>query len=802
MEISISNFRCYHRKNPTIYNFPKGLCHLVGESGAGKSTVIMTIEWCLYGKNTGVKPRGRNGLNPEVKIKFDEYTIERKNPNFIDVYLANGTHLSQDAAQGWINKTFGSRNLWMATSCLFQGTRNIILSGAGEDKFKILRELTYGTDVGDINNPDWYLGILKAKYKEMDKELTTLANKYDAMYDYLDPLLEKFEKNNDWDPDSESINDIQLEIKELTKAKSRSSKVWAEYESTLRQKDKIESELKKIPKDCKEKLEEYSEELAQLYQELDDAKNTTKLQMIYKRIHDSLVIDSIVQPYKLDKVRTDFLNSREMKRDMYEAACKKRGIPVERKLQDLWLEEITALAEYKIKAKEYEDYSQSEKQISSLKKQISTLKASLTDGLTSDLDELEKTMSNFVAEKHEIQSKLMSLKSKIICPHCEGVIVMDKKSVGKGITVKEENEAKERLDFIIEVLEELPGHITSIQNLQKLEKRLSELNDITIVEPVQSPEIKYLTPLALKDLKITQQNLNINYEDALTSAETEELQELKRGLSIADLITDPDVNVDLIASSKLDFSDKISPEQLKTKIERVKKNIETYQEHISKHKLLCKQLDETDLNTPDEEKSDYYESKINDLNTRLEQGKEFERLNKENESLIAKKEQLDALVVRVDKLADLIEIVKKVSLQPMEEIVEAINVTTNNILEELYDSPIQIALSVSKESSDSENSIKMVVNMQIYYGEESYPNISSLSGGESDRISLALTLALSKLHQSPMLIFDECMASLNSDYREKCLKVIKDTIDEKVIFDICHESVEGYHDEIIEISKH
>ena len=53
---------------------------------------------------------------------------------------------------------------------------------------------------------------------------------------------------------------------------------------------------------------------------------------------------------------------------------------------------------------------------------------------------------------------------------------------------------------------------------------------------------------------------------------------------------------------------------------------------------------------------------------------------------------------------------------------------------------------------------------------------------------------------SPFLLLDECMASLNSELREKCLILLKESCSEdKIVIDVCHESVEGYHDYITKV---
>lgn len=54
-EIELNNFRIYKGKNK-IELFPDGNRNLIivsGNNGFGKTTFLMSLVWCLYGKNMG-----------------------------------------------------------------------------------------------------------------------------------------------------------------------------------------------------------------------------------------------------------------------------------------------------------------------------------------------------------------------------------------------------------------------------------------------------------------------------------------------------------------------------------------------------------------------------------------------------------------------------------------------------------------------------------------------------------------------------------------------------------------------------
>ena len=70
-EIELNNFRIYKGKNK-IELFPNGNRNLIivsGNNGFGKTTFLMSLVWCLYGKNMGkVDELYRKEIDEKVAI--------------------------------------------------------------------------------------------------------------------------------------------------------------------------------------------------------------------------------------------------------------------------------------------------------------------------------------------------------------------------------------------------------------------------------------------------------------------------------------------------------------------------------------------------------------------------------------------------------------------------------------------------------------------------------------------------------------------------------------------------------------
>lgn len=140
----------------------------------------------------------------------------------------------------------------------------------------------------------------------------------------------------------------------------------------------------------------------------------------------------------------------------------------------------------------------------------------------------------------------------------------------------------------------------------------------------------------------------------------------------------------------------------------------------------------------------------------------------------------------------------EVTNHALQELADRISMTTNQIVGELFEDPIYIELKLFRELK-SKDKTKSQFNIEVRYKGCTYDNLRRLSGGESNRVSLALTLSLARVSNSPVLFLDECMNNMNGSIRELCIKVIRRYSSHKTIINICHDIVEGFHDNVITI---
>jgi len=132
--------------------------------------------------------------------------------------------------------------------------------------------------------------------------------------------------------------------------------------------------------------------------------------------------------------------------------------------------------------------------------------------------------------------------------------------------------------------------------------------------------------------------------------------------------------------------------------------------------------------------------------------------------------------------------------------VDKINVLVGTFLQKLFpDTPISVTLSTTKQLKSKKNAVSQRFDVKIFYRDSVYSSSKQLSGGEKDRISLAITLAMNETFGSPILFLDETLSSLDSDLKGEAVTLLKDMSKAKTYVVISHEETEGLYDNVLRL---
>ena len=133
--------------------------------------------------------------------------------------------------------------------------------------------------------------------------------------------------------------------------------------------------------------------------------------------------------------------------------------------------------------------------------------------------------------------------------------------------------------------------------------------------------------------------------------------------------------------------------------------------------------------------------------------------------------------------------------------IDSINYHINDYLEKFFPNESMLVDIVpfkekSKNGKTENSELKPGIDIKVCYkGEE--VELSSLSGGEYDRVSLAIMLSFNHICKSDMILLDESISSLDSELTNDILEKLKETLTNKRIIVVAHQLSTGIFDQII-----
>lgn len=152
-----------------------------------------------------------------------------------------------------------------------------------------------------------------------------------------------------------------------------------------------------------------------------------------------------------------------------------------------------------------------------------------------------------------------------------------------------------------------------------------------------------------------------------------------------------------------------------------------------------------------------------------------------------------ALTVALDWLS-------KSTILALSETVSKINEVTNAVLSEMFVDPISVELILLHKSTSASRSMNLTsttgnsVSLTLIYKGQSFSSFELLSGGEKDRLSLALTIASALYADSKLILLDECLGSLDDEAREMCFEVIRKYLAGRTVVHVSHSDFIGEYE--------
>lgn len=822
MKLTLKNFRCYLDKE---FDFgSEGVVLLSGPSGAGKSTVMIAILFALYGKGTNIVTFGQTSC--QVIIEFDRpinnrLRISRKRrPNYLLVEnLDSKESWEDDAAQAVINDRFGAA--FETTSYVQQNAYNSFILMSPMDKLEFIEKFALtGIDISQIKER------CQKTIRQRNDELTSCTSQLELAQQEVAKMVKPTKvsfpiKTDDRDA-AIAKNEQKLAnlTKKLHKTEQEIARLHQEQKAVYvleTKRDNINGQITKI----QHSLDELNNEKDAIKYIGDD--NLSKLEQQLTELISRREVIILEERYEEDKKRYEELLQTE---------------------QNDWTKEIATInktiwSEYQPKEidttiKEFTELIRDLKEKQRLVKQSGKYKID-SDKLHRDKKTLQQLQIT-LRDKKELQHKLQLQKNMYSCPNCDATLQFKNNQL---CLCDSDIIEDERLDVVEAEIKSLTTRINQLEYstreedmmLEQYNKLLAEIKTIddsyeqdglpSITEA--EDEIEKLTKYrqAQQELERRRKKLEDNLANKTYSATVETLKNQLVKLA-------GQIKSKRTAEKKID-ADEIDEELLRSKINRQREYRQRIGEILRQTKLLQRDLalQQEELNQIVTEHRNVFgparsretvdselieaESSLAELKKGLElrqkvsqRIREYQQYKKELalyqdwqsrvENLTAEEKKHRQRYAAAMKLKDLIGVSEGIAIT---NVINSINAHAQEYLEEFFTAdPIHVHLSPFKQTK--KNTSKPQIDVEVTYkGMEG--KLDTLSGGETSRVILAYTLALAEIFNTPLILLDECTASLDQESTSVVMEAIRKNFTNKLVIVIAHQVVSGDFDHQIKL---
>lgn len=849
MEIEIKNFRCW--KKHKVQFIEKGIILISGESGSGKSSILNSIFFGITG--IGVKILTYGEKKCFVKMKFEKGKISEiyrsKNPCRLIVTLReNDNKIEDDEAQGYINSVYGKN--FQQTSYMNQKMIHSFLSLSPSEKISFLQKFVLD---------DSFIQEMKKKCKEKISELKRFImerkSKITVLQGEIDIIEPEILNKRDIEYSNEILNYSPELLKNTREKFEEINTISNIYFKNNVKKDELDNRknlfecklnellIQKISLECKIKNTEYKgdEYYEYIKKQIEKLKKQKELNKIKDKLSNEennlkLFIEEQINFYENEKNK----NIDELKQIEFVLSSIDTETQSIISNIDLWNQQSNFIISFLSFQKTSYENNLSEINIDELNRDISFLE-----------NEIE-TMKITVDQK---QQKIMDLKQELKlrnkihnCPKCNILISIENEKLkiynSEPINIEEYQQLnycfQNEINLLILKLDSNKKKLFELQTkkkdfelfLNKNEKFCKQINEI---------DIRLLNYIDFDKKSIS----NIQMKMSELQKQIDSYKRMKNDFKefdkkITDLTCKFTNNINIIQKNRI--------------ITQLKNDIKLYQltSNIDENEII----NEDDLDNiflyQNKEKQEYLflDKKIKDtieeindisnriisVNSEIEPLQDFLDKNQNVEiDLDCIKKQINKYVEIEDKyngyliIEKLYEQKKRLSndinvhtylcnmfsgdivIQEMflnkinesesisiTKCIDSVNFYINDYLEKFFKNDSIIVNIVPFK--ETKKDIKSGVTINICYKGE-IVELTSLSGGEYDRVSLAIMLAFNHICKSDMIILDESICSLDSELTNDILEILKENLTNKRIIIVAHQIGTGLFDQIINVKS-
>ena len=790
--VVIENIRSYSHEEVV---FPRGISLFEGDIGSGKSTVLMAIEFALFGLGSQ-KAESLLSKKSESGYVILDFSVDGEKYEIKRTLKRKNSGVNQDPKNSWIK--IEGETLPLSPSELKQQVLKILKFNEPADPKAESKIFRYA-----IFTPQ---EAMKEVLSDSGKRLETIRKAF-GIEDY------SIAKSNSL----EVVSELRSKSAVLQERFSNISELESEIAESKESISKLDGVIASVSKDIESEKSQESEITSQI-KEMQE-KNSERIKLEAKKESLEEKIESSKKHF--EQIEAEFAD--------FETELKQNNERME-KLVDVKKPEtkltVTNIIE---KIKEFQkindDLIRYDSEKNSISQDISKLKESLGEKINSDVKSLESALEDLEKEKESLEKfseeitenndKIKSqqvekntiksrLESEIAeftelgsnCPTCKQEITLDHHHS----LVDEKQNQVEKLNKELEEITNsfFDSNAKSKEIKEKLESYNQEISQIQKILPGIQDYASKSSKLSQIEAEIAKINSNQNGEYGENPVEF--LNNLKDGLIEFENATE---QMKQILESRKKIEEKAA--QRHTELADLEEKISQNESDLSKTESMLESFEDIGNKIAElETKQNVHRDKINEFSGTLASSTEKKNNEQEkiqsNEKKITESKKWQERFKVISELKEWFEeffipTISQIEKQVLLSILQNFNETYTRWYSILVEDP-------TKESRIDEN-FTPIVNQDGYEQE-----IGFLSGGEKTSVALAYRLTLNSLMRketesmkSNLLILDEPTDGFSKNQLGKIRDLLDELKSEQIVLVSHEKELETYVDNIFQISK-
>jgi DNA repair exonuclease SbcCD ATPase subunit len=748
MKIVCVNFRCMSNVEVRI---KKGLTLLKGNIGTGKTTVLESILYTLYGTMRGQYTHGCKSCTATITIEPD--IVIRRNSGPMSITLQVGEQKYSGAhAQEIINDLFGCEAIFTAGCYSQQGERCALLTGSNEEKMALLRVMSFRQDKVEIAHTR-----IAAALKAVQLEIVTAEKDFLVSQKELENHRKIHPRVDFSGVNVEELNvdELNVELKqierEISKLEDRLKKV-IQLEATILALSGISDQVSELPSEDEElKLKAEILKLQQTQEKLRSELNTIEVQeKLAKALESQMAEIAELKKTILEISQTHNITDDNMASEMERIVnVRKIASEFKRALQEFGVSSVGELRG----------------QIGELGTQIDATKLTI-----------QETQIDIDAKKWNATQN-----SALSCPGCKVQLRIENNT----LLLNEEG---------------MKFELKSVKNPNATEDLLASLRqDVAIFESKRSRIQGSIAGLVAMSLSVTEET-----EQDVAKLEAIKIRKTKMQ-KLESLQSASNIQIEPVSGSKETLTEQL--QETVTSLRNLAKDLNHLENVKTQFQANANRLKDiktskanlgSDTSSALEVKIQEEKHKLVDVKDMISMAINIIKTVELEAQYTRHTETLNAANRKHEKLKQIQNLAKQTEISILERSVQVLNEQVNQFLSVMVPDEQRMTVKFSTTKETKAGKERMVCSITIFYKNVHYDNYKQLSRGEGDRLSLAIMMAINSLTDGKFILLDETLSTLDSSAKLRILDMLKAFAGTKKRCIIAsHDIVEGSFDDIL-----